>query len=375
MAYVSRMLAASSPSDFQFDKVTVWGAQETLDRIPAKKWLHHKHVPALEGSLFARAFWQSQTLAQEMRKAGCNVLLSPGGVVPRKCPFPVFTVSQNLYPWERKEFLRSSPFSLMRWKLLLLRKAQSRSMAKANGLIFPSQYGRSIILKQLPHVPKNITVIPQGVDRDFFLPPRESRPWSDYSEIHPFRFLYVSTLYPYKHQWNVALAASKLKDQGMPIQVEFIGDGEPSAKELLKTTISRLDPRGEFLFYRGGVPFSQLLEAYHSSDGFVFASTCENLPGILLEAMASGLPIASSSCGPMPEVLGDSGIYFNPENVEDLASAMSRLAQDQVLRSKLVHSAYKRVHAFTWEKCAEKTFSFLQSVLQSRKLVLDSHLK
>ena len=47
---------------------------------------------------------------------------------------------------------------------------------------------------------------------------------------------------------------------------------------------------------------------------FVFASSCENMPNTLVEAMASGLPIACSDRGPMPEILRDGGTYFDPEN-------------------------------------------------------------
>ena len=57
------------------------------------------------------------------------------------------------------------------------------------------------------------------------------------------------------------------------------------------------------------------------SDLFIFASSCENLPITMLEAMASGIPICCSNRGPMPEVLGREGCYFDPEVPASIALA------------------------------------------------------
>ena len=57
---------------------------------------------------------------------------------------------------------------------------------------------------------------------------------------------------------------------------------------------------------------------------FVFASSCENMPNTLVEAMAIGLPIACSDRGPMPEVLRDGGVYFDPEDCDVDRGAPSR---------------------------------------------------
>ena len=62
------------------------------------------------------------------------------------------------------------------------------------------------------------------------------------------------------------------------------------------------------------IPYHELHSEYKDADLGVFASSCENLPIILIEKMASGLPIACSNKGPMPEVLGSAGVYFDPEN-------------------------------------------------------------
>ncbi len=70
------------------------------------------------------------------------------------------------------------------------------------------------------------------------------------------------------------------------------------------------------------------------------------MPNILLENMAAGLPIACSNRGPMPEVLGDAGVYFDPESVDDIAHAVAKLIHSPFLREELAHRAYSRSQRF-----------------------------
>ena len=85
------------------------------------------------------------------------------------------------------------------------------------------------------------------------------------------------------------------------------------------------------------------------------------MPNILLEAMAAGLAIACAERGPMPGVLGDAGVYFDPEQPETIAAALERLFGDPVLRATLAADAHARAGAFSWTRCADETFAFLSS--------------
>ena len=97
------------------------------------------------------------------------------------------------------------------------------------------------------------------------------------------------------------------------------------------------------------------------------ASSCENQPIILLETMAAGLPIASSSRGPMPEVLGDAGLYFDPERPEDIASTLRQLICAPELRQILAERSYRRASSYSWKTCAAETFSFLAAFCQASR--------
>ena len=124
----------------------------------------------------------------------------------------------------------------------------------------------------------------------------------------------------------------------------------------------RWDPEGRFLLYHGAVPFSEMHAYYQNADAFVFASSCENLPNILLEAMAAGLPIACSDRGPMPEVLGNGGVYFDPLKPEQIAAALRLLIDRPDRADEFARTAYDRARTYSWTACARDTFGFIAEV-------------
>jgi len=173
----------------------------------------------------------------------------------------------------------------------------------------------------------------------------------------------VSIVDVYKSQWMVAEAVAELHRRGYPITIDFIGPAYEPALRRLRETLKRVDPAGDFIRYRGALGGDDLVRAYHAADGFVFASTCENMPNILLEAMAAGLPIACSSRGPMSEIIGDGAIFFDPDDAASIAESVGILLDDHERRSRLAERAFQRAAAFSWTTCARKTFAFLREIV------------
>ena len=99
----------------------------------------------------------------------------------------------------------------------------------------------------------------------------------------------------------------------------------------------------------------------------VFASSCENLPIILLEGMATGLPIASSSNMPMPEFLVDSAMYFNPENPNSIYMTLKKMIDNPSLRDALSQKSKFISENFNWKKCSNQTFKYLFDVYKEHK--------
>lgn len=158
-------------------------------------------------------------------------------------------------------------------------------------------------------------------------------------------------------------AASAVRQRGLDIKVRFVGPAGKSFADF-ETQRQEIDPGGAFVEVVEGVPFSDMPSIYHQADIFLFASSCENMPNILLEAMAAGLPIICSRLGPMTEVLGNAGRYFDPESVESIEAAMHEMATSPSIQIEMARTAFERSIPFTWSRCAHETFDFLAKMVK-----------
>jgi glycosyltransferase involved in cell wall biosynthesis len=273
-------------------------------------------------------------------------------------------MSRNLLPFEWGELARFG-WSWLAIKLCLLRIAQTATLRHADGVIFLTRYARDVVTRAIGSVSGEEVIISHGIDERFILPPKRQQPISGYSVEKPLRLLYVSIVDMYKHQWHVAEAVSELRKNGIPVVLNLVGPAYPPALRRLKAVLDRVDPAGRFMHYVGAVPHAELHMQYAEADLCVFASSCENMPNILLEGMASGLPLACSKCGPMPEVLGDAGVYFDPESPTDIARALRELIDSPALRERLAQASFDRARTYSWNRCAGETFEFLAQVATS----------
>jgi glycosyltransferase involved in cell wall biosynthesis len=357
-------LRAADPLAHGFSQVIVRGDQAILDRIEDRPWLLKSREPLLEESLLYRIFWQRYRLSRRAREAGCAVLFVPSGSF--LCNFrPTVTMSQNMLPFEWRE-LRRFGWSWRTLKLVVLRIVHARGFRRADGLIFLTRYSRDSVMRTIKTTAARTTIIPHGIGGRFACPPREQLAISHYSEERPFRVLYVSSVAMYKHQWQAVEAVRQLRASGLPVALELVGPAYPPALKRLTQTLDRVDPSGRFARYCGAVPHGELPARYRAADLCLFASSCENLPNNLLEGMASGLAIACSNRGPMPEVLGQAGLYFDPENPRSMASALKALIDSPELRARMANASFERSRAYSWKRCARETFDFLADVARGR---------
>ena len=228
----------------------------------------------------------------------------------------------------------------MRLKLELLALSQQQAFRDADGVIYLTRFAQQAVQQASGIVSPNSAVIAHGINDAFRTAPRKQVSLDRYSEERPFRLLYVSIVTVYKHQWHVAQAVADLRNVGFPVSIDFVGPAYGPALRRLTAMLRRIDPAHTFARYRGEIPYTQLPVRYQQADAFIFASSCENLPIILLEAMAAGLPIWCSDRGPMPEVLGQAGVYFNPEDAASITEAAKSLLTNIELRQRCGSGAY-----------------------------------
>lgn len=357
-AHLLGILRDGDPRQYGVSVVHVWSYDALLQELPDAPWLV-KHSPKhLKKSLLHQLWWQYWVLPREISEAGCNVLLSTdAGTVCRFTPSVV--MSRDMLSFEGKEIQRYPLISFARLRLFLLKHMQVRSLRKATGALFLTHYASEVIQRFTGQL-NCIRVIPHGIGENF----RQQIMFNRRNRLDKnIQCLYVSNTDMYKHQWHVVHAIANLRKAGHPLRLNLVGGGSGPARVLLNKVIEQEDPEGSFVKIFESVPHDQIPTYLAEADLFIFASSCENMPNTLVEAMASGLPIACSNRGPMPEILQNAGTYFDPEAPDSIARAIEKLIVDDSFKDSVAQKAKILSDQYSWSKCAKETICYLKHVI------------
>jgi glycosyltransferase involved in cell wall biosynthesis len=126
--------------------------------------------------------------------------------------------------------------------------------------------------------------------------------------------------------------------------------------------------QGTNTVFTGFLHGQALAEAYASADLFMFPSTTETLGLVLLEAMASGLPVVAVKSGPTCEQVEDgvTGLLFDESEADSMSSAVRQLA-DPERRAQLSHQAALHARRFGWAQPSEQLLGLYERVLKERR--------
>ena len=361
-AHLFGILSSLAPEQHGIAEVHVWSFRSLLDSIPDRPWLVKHNPPALEQSLVKQLWWQAVHLAKETRAAHCDILFTTDAST--LCRFkPMIVLSQDMLSYE-PGVMQQFGWGYARLRLLVILYLQNAAFRRAQGVIFLTRYAGKVIQESCGPLPR-VAFIPHGVGKAF----SRTSPLNEFPDAaaRPLRCLYVSPISRYKHQWVVVQAIEWLRERGFSLQLDLVGGEDGTGKGMLETQLALSDPDGSIVRRLGAIAQDELPMHLADADLFVFASSCENMPGTLLEAMAVGLPIASSARGPMPEVLEDAGVYFDPENPDSIAKAIEQIINDAELRNRIVRRARELAGQYSWERCAYETFAFIANTLKLYK--------
>lgn len=361
VTHLLELLTAYEPNE-GIRKMVVFGAGRTVGKIPSRPWLEARVVDDLERGPMHTAWWRHLHFTREVQKFA-DILVVLGGIYTGSF-HPYVCLAQNLLPFDRAA--RSSEgYSAKRLRLHMLTWLQGRSFRHADGVVFMTEISRQQIVQHLGLNPRRSVVVHHGASPRFASAPADAQPVT-FSKERPFRLLYVSIIEPYKHQDVVVRAAGQLLGEGRPVELDLVGPASDADRARLLRCIATTG-RGNAIRYHGPVPYDELHPVYANADAFIFASSCETFGIILLEAMGAGLPLICSHRSAMPEVAGDAAIYFDPLNERSLAEVVGRLMDEPGLRRSLAFRSRRRVHDFSWRKCAEQTFGFVSEVWRETK--------
>jgi glycosyltransferase involved in cell wall biosynthesis len=235
---------------------------------------------------------------------------------------------------------------------------------KAARIISVSHDATRIVLERLNLPPSQVATVYHGFRTDFHRvedPERLARARARYRL--PERFiLYVGRIYPMKNVRGLVEAFAKLRDR-VPHSLVICGikhyKTEPDFAAIDQYSLhDRVIPTGF-------VEEEDLPALYSMADAFVLPSLYEGFGIPLLEAMACGCPIVTSTQGSCPEVVDGAGVLVDPYDTTDIAEGIYKVLADRQLAAGLVRKGFARVAQFSWEKCARETLDVIASVART----------
>ena len=364
LTHLREILYHATRETILFDRVIVWGNEVCLRELPNQPWLTKINPLQGRASGIRTTLWQIFSLGNAARKMNCSLLFIAGGSALTRFQ-PKVTICHNMLPFTDAA-LQLYPTGIRKLKFYLLRFIQLHTFRRAKGIIFLSQWAKDSLLSKMGKTNQQLAVIPHGVNAGFSFPDRVHRRIEDCSSNEPFTLIYVSRIESYKNQLQVIEAFHQLQIQsGWPLKLQLAGlASDKEYDQLVKKKITTVDPSGAFIEYLGAVPYEKLGSYYRQADIGIFASSCENMPIILLEKMAAGLPLLCSQDPPMQSFLADVGLYTDFDDTTNTIEQLTYLIADKELRSHLSSLAASATEIYQWKKSSTETLSFIYRINQ-----------
>ncbi len=225
----------------------------------------------------------------------------------------------------------------------LLAPVFRRIWENADAIVANSRGLQNRALKFLPSV--LIEVIPNGVDLNFFRPaenkPRDAK----------IKLLTVGRLSVTKRVEMLIDAVRILRDAGFNAHLSIVGGGALQNRLKFLVADAKLDDHIEIT---GRIDQENMPQIYQQSNIFVSATLQEGMSNAMLEAMACGLPIVTTPCEGIEELIADNGIVVGQPSSQAIADAVKSIIENEQLYNKMCTQARARAEQFNWKNVADQ---------------------
>jgi glycosyltransferase involved in cell wall biosynthesis len=244
---------------------------------------------------------------------------------------------------------------IYRFKQLVYRRVIKRVAKKSRQIITASEYVKNDLVNFSRIDPDKVTVIYEAADKIM----AESKPLA---ALEGKNFImYVGRPTPHKNLERLIEAFSTLHANNPHLRLVLAGKVDKNY-ERIKEMVGQ-EAFAESIIFTGFVSEGQLRWLYEHTAAYIFPSLSEGfgLPG--LEAMIHGAPVVSSNATCLPEIYGQAAHYFNPLDVEDMASKINDVLSDSDLRAHLIKKGHVRAAKYSWSRTAEQTLAVYKKSL------------
>jgi glycosyltransferase involved in cell wall biosynthesis len=320
--------------------------------------VHAPNAQKLCTGLKYYSFREQFELPRILSRHRVDLLHSPHFLLPlvRPCP-AVATIHDVIY--------LACPEDLPALSGRLYYRTMMNACARmATCLITDSEHSGNEIVRYLHADPAKIEIVYPAVDPFF-------QSGADPAEVISARsrfgfdreyILCVGIYKPRKNHAGLLKAFQLLLKGGMQSQLVIagpMGEGEPDLRRLAREL-----GIAQHLSFTGFVNDTDLRALYSGARVCVCPSLYEGFGFTVLEAMACGTPVVSSSATSLPEVAGKAALYFDPHKPEEMAIQLCRAFSDDALRASLISDGRSNLLRFNWAETARQTLAVYHQALR-----------
>ena len=225
---------------------------------------------------------------------------------------------------------------------------------RADAVVVNSEYTRTQVIERLGVPPGRITVCRPGA------PEWQRRP----EPASPGHILFIGTIAPRKNAPGLLRAYTQLVTARRDTpELVLAGRMTPEGLRGAGIDVAAVIDRIRLSGYVDDIAKRDL---YARASMLVLPSFDEGFGIPALEAMAMGVPVVASNRGALPEVVGDAGLFIDPDDPGTIADAMRRVLEDSALRRRMADAGVARAAQYTWRSSAERLYATYRSIAPSR---------
>jgi len=311
--------------------------------------------------LNARIFSIKEQLKMPSLIPKCDIFWSPNvniPLLPLKAKYRITTI-HDIVHLVHPEFFK--PEVVMSFKFFF-----REVLRKSDVILTVSKFSKSEIIKYGKIREGKIHVVYPACNTKIYNSENVS-----YEDMHSVRrkynlpdkfLLYVGNIKPHKNLARLLQAFDRIDNEALYLVI--IGNKEGFVTEDKGINNIELRRRNKIVF-TGFVPDEDLLKFYKIAEALVFPSIYEGFGLPPLEAQACGCPVIASNIASLPEVCGDSVLYCNPYDINDIANKIELLINNEVLKEELKQKGFKNVQRFNWEKSAYEILNIFEKICVS----------
>lgn len=227
---------------------------------------------------------------------------------------------------------------------------------KSKKIIVPSHFVADDLAKYQPSTKGKIVVIHEASD-----PPSKLKPMAVAKVSEPF-LLHVGSAFPHKNLDKLILAFDEVKKTRPDLKLVLAGKFKDQFNADLRSWIEN-SPNKADIITPGFVNEPELKWLYENAEMYVLPSLSEGfgLPG--LEAMAHDCPVVASDNTCLPEIFGDGAEYFDPNNIQQMATVIEKILISKSVRDSLIKRGKDQANKYSWRETAKQTLNVYAKVL------------